>query len=587
MSKESDLPVITPKSTGSSIRFVTFNINGFRTLFQYHPWTTHRNLAAMFRYLQADIITLQELKLQKSDINDKVARVDGYQAFITAPGLKCKRKGYAGVSVHVRVPQDHESDAVKRSLKVVKAEEGITGVLKSPDTGFAYRDSPSESVIGGYVTFNDLEGEEFTDAVLQDIDSEGRVVLIELANNTVVISTYCPANSMDTDEGELFRVRFISILFQRIRNLHQMGKQVVLMGDINISRDLIDSAAYISELLKAKVISSTNSEESNFETVNQQICEDFQSSTIPRKLLNSLLTDSITPALALNGIMYDTTRRHQGRKHKLYTVWNTMTNARPSNFGSRIDLILATKGCNSQASNIWPQIMGSDHCPVYTDFEEFFVGNGDRGSVSSEKTKLGFEAVKFYKLGRQGGLDMLFQSMRKRKLDEEVDREVIEDTQQVNQKASASGSSSVVSLSSKRSVKTKTRPTQATLAHFFKKPTPAAAAADQTSQFIDLSSEDQQSQSLSLSHLTSPSISLKLTNGKFSIPSDPKPPLCKHNIESILKTSRSENNKGRKFWSCGKPMRNGGDGLVLKTSNNDNKLGHELDEFSCGFFKWK
>ena len=38
--------------------------------------------------------------------------------------------------------------------------------------------------------------------------------------------------------------------------------------------------------------------------------------------------------------LYDTTRLVQGRRMKMYTVWNTLTNARQINHGSRIDLIL-------------------------------------------------------------------------------------------------------------------------------------------------------------------------------------------------------------------------------------------------------
>lgn len=534
----------------------------------------------MFSYLEADIITLQELKLQKSDITDKVGRIDGYQAFITVPGARCRRKGYAGVSVHVRVPKDDEPDGIKNALRVIKAEEGITGVLKRPGTGQRYIDSPADDVIGGYVRFNEQEGEEFEDSVLEEIDSEGRVVLIELANNTVVISTYCPANSMDTDEGELFRVRFISILFQRIRNLHDAGKQVVLMGDINISRDLIDSAPYISELLKTKAISSTT-DESDFETTNKQFCQDFIVSTIPRKLLNSILTDSINPVTALTGIMYDTTRRHQGRRHKLYTVWNTMTNARPSNFGSRIDLILATKSIVSHNSGIWPQIMGSDHCPVYTDFESFgFDGN----SNSSNGPNMTFEAAKFYKLGKQGALDMLFMGMRKRKLETESESTNII----VKEKPNNIGITSPTAkqpLSSLRATKepTKIKPTQATLAQFFKKPTLALeiSTKPEVRELLQDCSPIRQGPTPPTN-----SISLKLTRGKFTLPSDPKPPLCKHNLPSVLKTSRNENSKGKKFWSCGKPLKNGGDGLTIggEKAISDDK---EFEQFTCGFFKWK
>ena len=48
-----------------------------------------------------------------------------------------------------------------------------------------------------------------------------------------------------------------------------------------------------------------------------------------------------------------------------------------------------------------------------------------------------------------------------------------------------------------------------------------------------------------------------------------KPPLCKHGEESMLKTSKTSVNPGKKFWIC---KRSRGD------SNNT--------ESSCGFFQW-
>lgn len=66
--------------------------------------------------------------------------------------------------------------------------------------------------------------------------------MVELACGIVIISVYCPANSNSSEEGELFRIRFLKVLLRRVRNLDKIGKKIVLMGDVNVCRDLIDSA---------------------------------------------------------------------------------------------------------------------------------------------------------------------------------------------------------------------------------------------------------------------------------------------------------------------------------------------------------
>jgi exodeoxyribonuclease-3 len=54
-----------------------------------------------------------------------------------------------------------------------------------------------------------------------------------------------------------------------------------------------------------------------------------------------------------------------------YTWWSFRTNARGRNVGWRIDLVLANKKGDSLVKDafIWPDVMGSDHCPVGVDVD--------------------------------------------------------------------------------------------------------------------------------------------------------------------------------------------------------------------------
>lgn len=392
---------IQPKDK-NTIRYVSFNINGVNTLFNYHPWTKFdQDLDRVFLLLKADIITLQELKLSPANLSSikNIGHLPHYKSFISLPRVK---KGYSGVGVFVRIPSEDELVVVKNSLCVVRAEEGVTGHLAGTD-GVIYRDSADN--IGGYP--------EIDRDLAKRLDSEGRCVVIELACKTVVFSLYCPANSLATEEGELFRLEFLKAVLTRSHNLKQMGKEVVIMGDINVSLDLIDNAEGISDRLKQNLVRASH-EGSGFETINYEECIRFKTSKPSRALLNKYTIPGIKYDLVVkpdincgHQFLYDTTRYVLGRKMNVYTVWNTLTNSRATNFGSRIDLILTScpKMVKSVSkADIWPFILGSDHCPVFTDFTK------EEGSMalSPVPKKLDFEARYFYKLYKSRDISLLF-----------------------------------------------------------------------------------------------------------------------------------------------------------------------------------
>jgi len=120
---------------------------------------------------------------------------------------------------------------LRQNLLCKKAEEGLTGCLKSP-SGVMYKDLPESEAIGGYPTSLSL-------SEAQELDSEGRAVMVEL-ESFVFIALYCPA--VTVSDREIYRVKFLAILEERVRNLLLAGKSVVLAGDLNICRAPIDTA---------------------------------------------------------------------------------------------------------------------------------------------------------------------------------------------------------------------------------------------------------------------------------------------------------------------------------------------------------
>lgn len=408
-----------PPKNPRLIRYLSFNVNGAKTIFNYYPWTLcGGDLNSVFLLLMGDIVSLQELKLTPSNLSliRNIGHLPNYRSFISLPP---KKKGYSGVGLFVRIPQPGEDPQVIRHLSVIKAEDGLTGCnpANANDTQSpAYRDCPNS--IGGYDMSIDKEAG-------LDIDSQGRCVVVELACNTVIFSVYCPANSMATEEGESRRLAFLSALFNRARTLKsEMGKQVIILGDINVCCDLIDSAEYMANLAKINSTITAGSDGLRYETLNHKECVEFQQALVPRQILHasvySGLQCKLSPERAAGAnesrqFLYDTTRYHLGRQMNIYSVWNTLTNARATNFGSRIDLILASSSRLVQsisAVGVLPHILGLDHCPVYTDFD---VTDLREEPTLPTKTRILFEAKIRYKLMPMRDISQMFAGIPKEK----------------------------------------------------------------------------------------------------------------------------------------------------------------------------
>jgi AP endonuclease 2 len=255
--------------------------------------------------------------------------------------------GYSGVAIYTR----------NAKCAAIRAEEGLTGVLCPPNSTTKFRDLPPDQQIGGYPKPGQLDStiDEVT------LDSEGRCVILEFPA-FVLIGVYSPATRNETRTD--YRIAFINAMDARVRNLIAMGKQVILTGDLNIIRDEIDSAGLMDTLRK-----------------EEMTLEDFM--TMPsRRFFNQLIfggrvfgerdEDREEP------VMWDICREFHPERKGMYTCWETKKNARPGNFGSRIDYVVCSDGLKDWFidSNIQEGLLGSDHCPVYGTFGDVVKANG-------------------------------------------------------------------------------------------------------------------------------------------------------------------------------------------------------------------
>lgn len=247
--------------------------------------------------------------------------------------------GYSGVVIYTR----------NATCAPIRAEEGLTGVLNRPNSSTSFRDLPDEQQIGGYPTLDQLSDLELDASVL---DSEGRCVILEFPA-LVLIGVYCPANR--DESRDCFRLDFLNALDFRVRNLVAMGKRVVVTGDLNISRDQRD-AAHAAEAIRKGATTD----------------EAFVSAPA-RRLFNQLLEGGKVHGPREDGrergVLCDLCRLFHPDRKGMYTCWEQRINARPGNYGSRIDYVLCTRDMRDWFSdaNIQEGLMVTIHiscCPA-------------------------------------------------------------------------------------------------------------------------------------------------------------------------------------------------------------------------------
>ncbi|KAL8942434.1 MAG: hypothetical protein Q9211_001402 [Gyalolechia sp. 1 TL-2023] len=299
---------------------------------------------AMFDILEADIVVFQETKIQRKDLVDDMVLVPGWDCYWSLPKHK---KGTS-----------KESFDATSVCAPIRAEEGITGVLCPPSSAVSFSEGPDDRRIGGYPTQAQLEASPVDATTL---DSEGRCVILEFPA-FVLIGVYSPANRDETRDD--FRLSFLDLLDARIRNLADMGKRVLLTGDLNISRDERDTANAEAAMRK-----------------NGYTREDYLS-TPARRMFNQLLEGGRVVEARDEGrdepVLWDICRGFHPDRKGMFTCWEQKVNARPGNYGSRIDYVLCSSSMKTwfSDSNIQEGLMGSDHCPVYAVIKDQVEING-------------------------------------------------------------------------------------------------------------------------------------------------------------------------------------------------------------------
>ncbi|KAG8769008.1 Class II abasic (AP) endonuclease [Ceratobasidium sp. 428] len=308
------------------MRILSWNVNGIRTLSQYHPWYTLKTCQEMLKELKADILCFQEMKVSRQLLTPSFGVPEGYDAVMSFPKNK---GGYSGVAVYTNFAK----------TVALKAEEGLTGGLQT--TSRVTLDT-AQRISSVYPTADTLE--LMPDALddvpndLSDLDSEGRAVVVDFGL-FVLINVYCPNET--SDERLPFKFNFHKMLEERVKILLREGREVIVLGDMNVVAAPIDHCD-----------GSLESKKNEFW----------------KPPVRAWYRQWLHP----EGPMVDTIRNVWPGREDMFTCWNTRTNARESNYGTRIDYILITQGLLPwlKHGDIQPDIRGSDHCPVFIDLHD-------------------------------------------------------------------------------------------------------------------------------------------------------------------------------------------------------------------------
>jgi AP endonuclease 2 len=282
-----------------------------------------------------------EMKTSRALMDVPTAVPGKYDGFFSFPVAKT---GYSGVAIYTN----------SEIVTPVRAEEGLTGSIqpKSPS-------SVDERVSSKYPAAEDMNlatDENNPDALpdLDELDKEGRALVLDFGL-FVLINVYCPADSADTRYH--YKLNFGYLLQERVRCLVAEGREVIVVGDLNASVGPIDHV------------------EGKFPRFVAEFYDH------PHRVW---VRDWVQPGRE----MIDVLRHLYPDRRGMYTCkwsiqcgarcesgipgWNTRIQARETNYGTRIDYILATPGLLPwiEGGDIQAAIKGSDHCPVYIDLKD-------------------------------------------------------------------------------------------------------------------------------------------------------------------------------------------------------------------------
>lgn len=167
------------------------------------------------------------MKITRTALERPTALPEPYYGFFSFPVSK---GGYSGVAVYTD----------SRTAIPIKAEEGLTGILQ-PKPPLSEEERVSSASLypdpDDFNFFPEEDGSTPPDFATSGIDFEGRALVVDFGL-FVLINVYCPAETSDSRLS--FKMNFHRLLEKRVRSLIAEGREVIIVGDINIAATPLD-----------------------------------------------------------------------------------------------------------------------------------------------------------------------------------------------------------------------------------------------------------------------------------------------------------------------------------------------------------
>ena len=218
-------------------------------------------------------------------------------------------------------------------IQETKCQEGQ--VELNPEGYYTYWNSAERKGYSGTAIFTKNKPINVTYGIgIEEHDKEGRVITLEF-ENCYVVTIYTP-NSKRGLERLGYRQVWEDEIRKYLLNLNK-NKPVIMCGDLNVAHKEID-------------LKNPKSNRGNAGFTDEE-----------REKMTELLSVGFT----------DTFRFLYPEKEEAYSWWSYMGKAREKNIGWRIDYFIVSEKIENKIKEamIYPEIMGSDHCPVGLEIE--------------------------------------------------------------------------------------------------------------------------------------------------------------------------------------------------------------------------
>jgi exodeoxyribonuclease-3 len=160
----------------TDIKLISWNVNGLRAV-----W--NKEFPQSFQKMDADIVAVQETKLQDHQLSDDMRHMDGYTSYWSHASVK---KGYSGVGVYSRI----EPQTVRYGMGI------------------------------------------------PEFDNEGRILELDFGD-FIFFNIYFPNGQMSDDRLQ-YKLNFYKSLFDYADQYKAQGRSLVITGDYNTAHHEID-----------------------------------------------------------------------------------------------------------------------------------------------------------------------------------------------------------------------------------------------------------------------------------------------------------------------------------------------------------